>query len=317
MPRDCRIRPDGTMLIQSGDMAGASYSQFLSQKIYRALMLMDPSVVTGWSLLSVSETKTALMQYFHEVFGADSDISVEGFTVELTDSQSGADIGIRVDYKGKAPDGTPVEIIQGTRYSLSSGAIKSVDFGPSWLRWIENPHVENVLHRFSVSNASREVELPLRPKTVSNSPDEFTGASYMALLPGSFAGTLTESEKSFSFTTSVTRLIYPISRYISGFNERSESVVGATISEGDDYVTVQKVDGVWSLVLSQPVEMLITGQAKTVNALQTSYDFILRDTIARDPVYPLAQTCGKYIAIFPRTIPAGEYMIQYTGVREA
>jgi hypothetical protein len=159
---DAKIEPDGRISLRGEDIQPVEYSEFVSQKIYKALMNMPMDIVTGTDQTKPSIVINNLQAYLNSAFSYDMDIDPAGVEVELNE-RGNQRASLLISYTGESPEGALVHMGKGYSYDINAGVITSVDFEPRWLEIRENSEEKAVTSWINVPALASEIELPLEP----------------------------------------------------------------------------------------------------------------------------------------------------------
>lgn len=307
---DVRIKNDGRLNLDHYDLTVTTYEQYLAQKIYRAVMDMNPGDFSGINVERKQEVTDALRRYFLSYFNGDPDIDGRAVVLELVTPSVGQHARFTLSYSGRSPNGRPVDIHQGFDYSFTAGALESVDLDPRWL--ITSPYqaLRSINHIVHVSDYTREIELPVHPYLVGFDAEQTLAPVYLlteAMLEGGESRT-----ESFSIEVTSERILYPISRYLEDFSSSTELISAIDIEDTDLDYSESNLYGEPTIVCREPGT--ITGTATILNALQSTSSILIRNEVIGQSVYPLRPVREKYLAVFPKTISPGVYVLQYTGI---
>ena len=320
MYNDIIVDNEGVPILEDNDLAPAAYAQHLYQKIYKAIMNMPPNVISGISYDHASELTGALRGYFTEYFISDTDIDSGNIEIDINTGEAGGESAtLKMSYTTSAPDGSEVDIVEGLSYSLEGGVLTTIDMEPPWLESIQGYYEISILHNVSISEFTSSIIIPVRPVPASYSYGNRTSRDNIVLLKPSYPVGDTETTRGFSFYTMPSRHMYPISRYISGLSDKVDVITGVEIDNWDDIssnFTKIKENGEVSLIARKATAMQITGTATIVTAVQVTSIWGVMEPVATEIVYPLSPIRGKIVAIFPKSVSPGNYVIKYTGILE-
>jgi hypothetical protein len=314
---DIFVNPDGTYKIIDGDIIPVSYSQFCFQLIYKSIMNMPADTVSGGSSEDTEMVRILLQSYFHNYFT--KGVVIDSNNIEISVEKTAEDdFLIGLSYSTPTPSGTNVNILEGTSFSLSGGALLTIDFEPEWLESLQIEYEKEVIHNITVYENTNNIILPIRPYPSSYVTGTRTTRDLIYLLKTTHNTTIDESEMDFSFYTNIGQSKYPVSRYIDGFIDKENCIVNITIDTDIDssLYTLSTINGELTFILYTPDIIHITGKAYIVTALQFTDTFSIIDTLSVEPVYKLSPIRGKIVAVFPRTVSPGAYVVKYTGALE-
>lgn len=343
--KDILINNDGTPVIENGDLVETSYPEYVAQKVYAAIMSIGPGDITGFDETKPELIVAELDGYFADYFAGDPDVEVSGIDVTMK-NRGGQTISIGVEYRGTSPDGMEISVTQGLDYDMTAGSLRSLDYAPAWLMYRDDPDTSDITCYVSVTDHTNDIELPLEPalskEFVANSsyrpiPDSesellkrynevvnryaslgsirtTSDPIYLCSATGSAPSS---STKTFSITIDTQTMLYPLSRYISGFTVGDDVILDATITEEPANSDIQLVDeyGELSIFVLEGTGT-ISGTATVATAQYATYDFLVKDPEAHNHVFKLKPTRGRYVAIFAKSVSPGTYMLQYRGNKE-
>jgi len=317
MRDDIIINPDGCYRLESGDFTKADITAYIKQKIYAALMSMPPNVVSGVNATHLDVVETSLRQYLNNRLMGDPDIQKDLIKVVAVPNGTPQGLTLTVEVSVTAPDGTPVDTSVSTDYSISGGSLKSVDFSPSWLEHLNRWARKDVIHPVTITEYTTEIPIPLKPFPASMAAGSRESAEVIYLMRSSGVRALNQRDVAFSVITFSNRTLYPLSRSIVGFVDKVNCIIDASLTETSANRFIQMVEGELSLVLQNPeAASIIEGTATMVNAVQATTTFKVVNPLARSHVFPMRPIRGSYMAVFPKSVAPGSYVIQYTGIAE-
>lgn len=323
MNYDIRINQDGTPIILGGDFYPVEFAEYVSQKIYKALMNMDPKTVSGIQIHKQEELEEAISEYLAEYFYSDLDIDSEGITITVEINPGMEKIKMSLSYSGSSPAGIPVEFTSSLSYSVSSGAILSVDYEPSWLAIPEYATQVEVLYPITVTSPTTDIELPMEPypNELSTSAPTLESEATLPvyLLTEDQISTIdTLTDDTFSISLRSTRSKYQLSSYLSSYVRRSHIIDSYEVTYSDsnpDYTIITEY-GEPVIVVTPGTTGTISGTAKLRQAVQVTSKFLEKQKIVVAPLFPLRRRRGKYFAVFPKSVQIGNYYIKYTALSE-
>ena len=312
MSDDIVIKGDGSIYISdiTGDAVKASPSQVIEQKLYASFMEMDPRVITSRKFTSYEDINTAMMQYLHSYFVGDSDVEASNISIEITENPGNDGVALSVSYSGKTASGEGVSLSSMMNYSLSAGALSSVNYLPEWLTTSYGEGTKDIEHYIYVSSPASEFELPLEPYY---SEDDPLGSMIRVLSPGSVNSDT--SELAFTIELYSGRTKYPVSSFVSTSIRRSKVIYEISVLSSTVSYNIIKEYGEYVIVVPEDTESgTITGTAKVITAVTHTDEFSTRNEEANNLVFPLRRTRGKYFVVFPKSLPVGSYIIKYKGL---
>lgn len=328
---DIVINPDGTPTLQRSDFVKATYGRYVAQKIYRALMSMDPAIVTGTDETKPDQIIDRAKAYFSNYFARDRDVDMGGLKITLL-GRGGQNMSLSVEYKTTSPDGEEVGITQGIGFSLAGGALFNITYDPGWLSTMDEANTTeiDIRHFITLTEATREVELPIPPTPavvetpeipVDNVEGQFarlgnnlSTATPIYVLAATSTGSISQDLINFSIVTNSQMLIYPIGRYMSGYTEKERIILDAYLTTVPTGMVARILDeyGELSVFVSEG-SGTISGTARVARAKYGTSSVIIKDTLAKDHVYKLRPNRGRYIASFSKSVAPGSYVVQYKG----
>src|SRR5210317_1288182 len=126
---DIRITEEGAIDFSTGDAIPVSYSVFIAQKIYMAIMNMPMDTVTGTDETKPDHIVFNINGYFTTYFAYDLDINPNGFVVNML-SRGNQRVNFSIEYNGTSPEGETIEVSSGYAYDIDAGTIRSVNYNP-------------------------------------------------------------------------------------------------------------------------------------------------------------------------------------------
>jgi len=323
MNYDIKIGQDGSPIIKKGDFQPVNFAGFVSQKIYKALMNMDISVVSGIQLTKRDELQQALSGYLVTYFAGDMAVNPQGITVTVIPVPGDDNIKYTVEYEGTSPDGEPIAISSDLMYSVSAGAVLSVDYEPAWLTTAPTDDTISVQFPITIEAITTDVELPIAPSYTEDLTYGIFGKSTVTkpiyLLTESQLTTINNTiDTTFSIPIRTGRTKYQLSSHITDF-ERLGHIIDSysfttLVSDIEFYVREEYGDIV--VIVPAGESGTITGNVTLRKAAQVTTKYRVRETLVAGKAFPLRRHSGKYYAIFPRSIQLGDYYIKYTALAE-
>ena len=303
------IKSDGSFYISDvlGDVKKANPAQIIEQKLYMAFMDMDPKIVTSRKFTTYGDIKTAMNEYLYGYFSSDSDVNPSQITVDVTETPGNDGVKLTVSYNGSTVDGEPVSVSTGIGYSLSSGALTSVDYLPSWLETPSGSGTMDIEHIVTLTSPQSEFEVPMEP---FYSDDDPLGSLIRALLPGQ-TGSETE-EMTFSIDLYSGRTKYPVSSFLGSSIRRNKVIYDVTVTSSDVDYNIIREYGEYIIAIKTDTESgNISGTVKVIPAVAATTTSVIRCSKVNNYIFELRRNRGKYYIIFPKTLQVGSYVIKY------
>ena len=320
---DIRIREDGCPDIDDrGDFVPVNFARYIEQKIYGALMSMSTDLVSSVPANRHSEIEANISDYLTGFFAGDSDVDPSGIAITVTPVPGSERITMSLAYEGTSPTGETVEYEGDLQYSLSSGAMLSVDYSPIWLTSSQIDTEKDLVFPISIQEVTNRVEIPLEPVAGIGSSDNVkTGTSQhpiYLMTQSQVEGSSQLTESSFTIQFYQGRSKYPISSYITNF-QRRENVIYSyeftnTALAPEFYVITKYGEPV--IVVDQGGTGSVTGTVQIRNAVQATNNYTMEQELVAAPLFPLRRRRGKYFAVFPKTIQIGDYFVKYKALSE-
>jgi len=324
---DVRIKETGCPVLEYGDFVPATYAQFIEQKIFAALMNMDPSIVSGIQITKQEELISNIKGYLYTYFAGDLDVDPNSIDVTITVLPGSERLQMEMTYSGKSPTGEPFEFAGELKYAMDAGALTSADFEPGWLSESEVDHQKDVLFPVRIREVTDRIELPMEPfrdisahleysESIALSDVNKTLPVYLILASDiSRAGELLTG--TFSIPVYSGRMKFPISQYIPNYSRRetildSYAITNSTIQ---DYSVISEY-GEPVILVDRQSSGLIEGTVVLRRAAQVTTQFVVEQPMVTMPLFPLRRRRGKYFAVFPKTVQIGDYFIKYKALSE-
>lgn len=318
MSDDIVIKSDGSISISltTKDVIKASASRVIEQKLYASFMDMDPRLITSQKFSTSDEIKEVMADYLYSYFITDQDVNPANIVVNITGTPGTDAVSVVLGYTGTTGNGEFVNVSSDLKYSLNAGALTSADFLPGWLTQPLNKTTIDVVFPLNVTIPTKEVELPLEPYHENDQYSQ-SAALIRVLLPDQ-EDTSPESE-SITIPVFDGRTKYTLSSYLptTGYARKTRIItsVDAVTSDIDYNITTEY--GELVLIVPENSAGQITCTVTVMPALHATTKYVVRGTTANQPVFPLKRHRGKYIAVFPRTLQIGNYIIKYEAITEA
>lgn len=333
---DITINTDGTPYTDNGDFETPNYGGYVSQKIYRALMSMDPITVTGTDETKPQDVINNVKAYLADYFWNDGDIEPSELSVSMK-QRGGQNLNLSVELNTTSPDGGEVGVVHGMDYNMGGGALKSINYDPEWLTEIDNDSVdeESIEAYITINESTTDIELPVPPVISTSDEDEIVSETeldsdkeyirvgvnghtkypiYIRDVNSSFS---VETETlTFELEIDPQKMIYPIGRLLENYSEKTNIITFAeidmeSIPAGATAKIIDEYGEISVFVTSGTGK--ITGSAEVTTAKYATNNIIIKDTLSRDYVYKLRPARGRYTAVFTKSVSPGTYMIQYRG----
>lgn len=304
---DFVINRDGTLRLRGGDIVAATKSTHINQKLYRALMLMPPGVLAGAKGSDLLSTETAIRDFLLLHFMGDQEVDPSKIVVLLSGVQ-GSDIVVKLSYEmvsdGASAESTSME----SALSMEGGVVRSVDRAPSWLSTYRTESSRLINHVVSIDTPTSRIPLPVTPAL-----SESGLSSVISLRQAYVTGDIVTRDVQFSFTMLGSRRRYILSRYLTGYLEAHDSILYIDLDVYPD--DLQRIDEYGDVVYVSNMGGDISGTATLAETMMITRTVVVEQPESYSPVFPLRPARGIFTAVFPRTVPRGEYMIQYTGLQ--
>lgn len=304
---DFVIQRDGCLRLP-GDVVGATYSTFLSQRLYQALMEMPANVISSARENDAASVEPLIRAHLQVYFTGDPDVNPTRIGIKIN-SVGSTGVSVSLSYNSASPDGRQEVLVDTGALVETAGVISSVDLNPYWLSLRNDPSLVTFRHYVTITEPTRKLEIPIEPAS-----DE-SGVVYpISLQPYAYSGTPSVRTVNFSFSGLISRRKYYLNRYVSGVVPGLETVLSVSITSAPVGYAVLEENGEPVVVTSLPG--LITGTAEVMTAIQATREYSVENPEAFEHVFPLRPVRGHYHAVFPKTVAAGSYVVQYTGQLE-
>lgn len=321
MNYDIKISQDGCPVFVDGDFSPVDFAEFISQKIYKALMNMEITRVSGLPSTKPDVLEASILDYLTTQFYRDLYVQPQGISVKVTVLPGDDSAKFVISYKGMSPEGRIVEFSSNLMYSVKSGAVLSVDYEPGWLSLPKYMAEKELQFPVSVTSPTQDIEIPMAPYPSSSTENGTAGISSITLpiyiLSTDQLDTISDTEtKEFTITLRSTRSKYQLSAYIAGFVRRESIVESYEFDDTDISYRVTDEYGETVVLVDKGTEGTLTGEVTLRKAMLSTTSYIVKSPLTVSPVFPLRRHRGKYFARFPKTVPIGNYYIKYTAISE-
>lgn len=310
---DILINKNGTARLHSGDLRQTSIEQYLSQKIYKAIMELNPDYFSSINENNRDRFQDYIAQYFNDYFISDGDIDPQSFRFIINNPGSkNQSINCSIEYQTQTAQGKVISFRSDLNYSLTSGAISSVNYNPAYLYTRRNPKEVDVMIKIEIDTYTNEIQVPVIP---SIDLEGEIDSDPILLLAEVMTDNINEPRYlDFEINTDTIQSSYVISHYVSGLNRHTDSIHKLVNVTTDLNCTVMEQDG--ELLIKCGEAGVITGTVEVLTAIQISYLYSFRNTSIYESIYPLKPSRGDCIIHFDKTIPPGTYFIKYKGITE-
>lgn len=309
MSDDIVIRNDGSAYVSdiTGDFRKASAAQVVEQKLYASFMEMDPKIITSKKFTTYEDVKNAMMQYMYSYFSNDRDVNPSYLTIDISETPGNDGVKLVISYEGTTEEGEAVSVSSGMGYSLSAGALSSVDYLPDWLATPKGSSTIDIEYIVNVTSPVSEFEIPMQPYY---SEDDPLGSLIRVLLSNQ---TDTGSEEmAFSVNVYPERSKYPISSFLSENIRRSKVIYTVSASTGTVDYNIIREYGEYVIVVPYGTESgTISGTVKVISAVTSTTTSAIRCSDVNNSIFELRRNKGKYYVTFPKTLQVGSYRIKY------
>lgn len=295
---DIVVNRNGSYRISSGDLTNCERSLFLSQKIHRALMLMPTESLRAPRGDSYDAIAGPVTAYLAAYFASDPDVIPAGLSIgiERTAEQRTT---LTISYRDTGDNAIEVNSV----LNHTAGTMTNIDFEPVHLSVRISPTYITVCYRIHIDDYTSLVELPVEPHFDA-------GDIILRDLTSTGAVVYTTLTVSIALTAnfrSVVSHFLATADYIPGVH----SLVSVST---EDAVTIIWEYGEAVAVAAEDLTAIFTVVIAT--ALQTSDTMVVQDVHSNAHPFPLRPTRGRYMALFPKSIAPGDYLLEYTGIVE-
>jgi hypothetical protein len=113
------------------------------------------------------------------------------------------------------------------------------------------------------------------------------------------------------------RLIYPIGRYVTGYVEGDQVLLGATVTSVPENMIFSRTSEYGEeVIIVHEGSGTITGTAYMVTAKYATRAYKVDRVMSRNHVFKLRPVRGKFYAIFDKTVKSGDYVLKYKAYKE-
>jgi hypothetical protein len=301
---DIAIERNGILSLTTGDIRHVDLADHISQKLYRALMLMPSSTATSVRSDRDDIVKQSVMGYLVSFFQRDYDVDpmkIEIIVGRTVDQQVSVSLRYRGDGEGETAEAR-------NAFSQAGGELRSTSYDPPWLTSVAATEEVSICEYLSLDLYSSEIDVAVRP---AGADGVLSHSAY--LLPSTSDGSVTVLDLPVSIATDSEKRRYVVSRFAEGFVAGEHVIEQLTISGADVDYTIDEEYGEKIVVAS--VAGTITGTLRVACAPYRTVSYRERSINPAEYVYQLRPSRGIYTLLFDRTVAPGNYLLSYVGLR--
>lgn len=301
---DIAIERNGVLSLTTGDIRHVDLADHISQKLYRALMLMPSSTATSVRSDRDDIVKQSIMGYLVSFFQRDYDVDpmkIEIIVGRTVDQQVTVSLRYRSEGEGEVAEAR-------NAFSQAGGELRSTRYDPLWLSSITATEEVSICEYLSLDLYSSEIDVAVRP---AGADGTLSHSAY--LLPSTSDGSVTTLDLPVSIVTDSTKRRYVASRFAEGFITGEHVIEQLTVSSADVDYTLDEEYGEKIIIAS--VAGTIAGTLQVVCAPYRTTSYHERSTNPAEFVYQLRPSRGIYTLLFDRTVAPGNYLLSYVGLR--
>ena len=303
---DIRITPDGMPDLSTGDLAITSTAEDISQNLYRALLAMPANIIAGTTSIGYADLKTSVKAYLMQYFAGSKLVNPACIDVTITKAPESTTASVSLKYTDPTSSTSDAEIRSGMDYAVADGTVTSVAFERDVLSSFEAPTSYTVRIPQIIEDATTVITLPISPAT-----DATTGTVCIFVRKETADAAITKTLIPFTIPTISRNKTYTVPNYATLPIPDGSAIYSVDVTDASVEYTLTASFGLFSISASD--SGTISGTITVFNCPYIATVFEQYDTHLESIAFPLSPVRGKYRAIFPKPIPAGRYVIQYTG----
>ena len=303
---DIRITSDGMIDLSTGDLAMTSTSEFVAQKLYRALVAMPSNIIAGKQTKSYTALQAMIRSFLQNYFAGDKNIIAANISVDMSSDTDSSSAYITLSYKGNDENGD-VSATQGMSYAIHDGTVEGIAFDRTTFNGFASTSNIEVTVPLVVEDVTSYIIIPIMPAN-----DALTGGTRIVIRTETDKRTTEMSTYPFLINTTSRPRTYTVQNYLTSRLPAGMTLIRADVANAT--VDYEQSDELGAITISADKAGIIEGTVCAINCdyLCTAYDIF--ETHIESPAYPLSPLRGRYRAFCSKPIPPGRYMVQYTGI---
>ena len=302
---DIRITSDGMLDLSTGDLAMATASEHIAQKLYRALVAMPSNIIAGKRNKSYSVLQAMIRSFLQNYFAGDKDVIASNISVDMSSDTDSSSAHISLSYKGQA-DGVDISASQGMSYAVHDGTVDGIAFDRATFSEFAATTTIPVTVPMVLDEMTSYIVIPIMPAN-----DGATGSPQIVIRDETDTRITSTQTYPFLINTSSRPRTYTVQNYLTASLPAGVTLLRADVVNAS--VDYEQSNEPGSVTISADAAGVVEGIVYAVNCdyLCTAYDVF--ETHIESPTYPLSPLRGQYRAFCSKPIPPGRYMVQYTG----